>query len=94
MRNIILALAILLMPAAAIADHHKDKMAEADANKDGKISKEEFLAEKGEWFGKYDTNKDGQLDKSEMDSMMGDHKKKCDEHHKGGDHKGADHKAH
>lgn len=88
MKNIILALALLLVPASAFAgdkdhkDMHKEMMEKADADHDGKISKDEFLKEKEEWFTKYDANKDGKLEKSEMDTMMGEHKKKCDEHHK------------
>jgi hypothetical protein len=70
-----LALAAVLLTAPAFAkDHDKemcdktgkhsgmmwDKMLErADTNKDGKISKDEFLAEEAKHFDEMDTNKDG-----------------------------------
>ena len=41
-----------------------------DANKDGKISKDEFMKGHAAMFDTMDTNKDGSLDKTEMDKMM------------------------
>ncbi len=39
---------------------------ETDANKDGKISKEEFLASRMKWFDEVDVNHDGALDRDEL----------------------------
>ncbi|MCA1978959.1 MAG: hypothetical protein LDL19_06935 [Thiobacillus sp.] len=44
-------------------------MAMADANKDGKVTKEECDKHRAAMFEKYDTNKDGALDKAEMAKM-------------------------
>ena len=41
-----------------------------DANKDGKISKEEFIKGHEAMFAAMDANKDGFLDKSELGNMM------------------------
>lgn len=41
-----------------------------DANKDGKVSKEEFTKGHEAMFNKMDANKDGVLDKAEMGKMM------------------------
>ncbi len=47
------------------------KMSTVDADKDGKISREEFIKHHELIFDKKDTNKDGFLDESEMHHMMG-----------------------
>ncbi len=51
-------------------DHHGhrcgSKMSSVDLNKDGKISKEEFMKHHEAMFDKKDTNKDGVLDDTEM----------------------------
>lgn len=39
---------------------------ETDADKDGKISKEEFLANRMKWFDEVDVNHDGALDRDEL----------------------------
>ena len=41
-----------------------------DANKDGKVSKEEFIKGHEAMFAKMDANKDGVLDKAEMGKTM------------------------
>jgi uncharacterized low-complexity protein len=41
-----------------------------DANKDGKISKDEFVNGHAAMFDALDTNKDGSLDQAEMGKMM------------------------
>jgi len=55
-------------------DHHShqchQKMSSVDLNKDGKISKEEFMKHHEAMFDKKDSNKDGFLDESEMHGMM------------------------
>ena len=68
-----------------VADHHEAKsktmkegkcgegkcgMAMADANKDGKVSLEEFNTHHAAMFTKMDTNKDGAIDKDEMKKAM------------------------
>lgn len=69
-------------------DHHghqcPHKMSSADQNKDGKISKEEFMKHHEAMFDKKDTNKDGFLDDTEMHGMK-DHAHKHD-HQKDGGH--------
>jgi hypothetical protein len=72
-------------------DHHghpcPHKMSSADQNKDGKISKEEFMKHHETIFDKKDANKDGVLDDTEMHRMM-DHKHKHDyQKDKDGGHK-------
>ena len=71
-------------------DHHEHHghqcqhmMSSVDLNKDGKISKEEFMKHHEAMFDKKDTNKDGLLDEAEMHSMM-NHMHKHDQQ-KGGD---------
>ncbi len=48
----------------------KSGAAMMDANKDGKVSKEEFTKHHEAMFEKKDANKDGVLDKDEMGKMM------------------------
>lgn len=50
--------------------HECEHMASVDANKDGKISKEEFMKHHEAMFDKKDVNKDGFIDQSEMHRMM------------------------
>lgn len=74
----------------AYANHHEgahDKAAhghswkEADTNKDGAVSKDEFMAKQQahaeKKFAKLDTNNDGKVDEAEIKAMH----QKC-EHHK------------
>src|SRR4030065_1452304 len=55
-------------------DHHenhcKHMMSEVDLDKDGKISRREFMSHHGAKFDKKDINKDGFLDEAEMSKMM------------------------
>lgn len=60
------------------ADNHEHqghqcdhKMSSVDTDKDGKISREEFIKHHELMFDKKDSNKDGFLDESEMHHMMG-----------------------
>ena len=66
---------------------HKSMMEDADTNKDGVISHDEFNAahqkKTDEMFAKMDTNKDGKIDKAEQDAM----KDKMSKHCKMKDHK-------
>ena len=77
---------------AKSGDHHGHqcghKMSAVDLNKDGKISKEEFMKHHETMFDKKDTNKDGFLDDTEMHHMM-DHMHKHS-HSKEGDHAPSD----
>jgi len=55
------------------SSHHdqcSQKMSMIDQNKDGKISKDEFLKRYEDKFTALDANKDGFLDESEMHRMM------------------------
>jgi uncharacterized low-complexity protein len=46
-------------------------MSLADTNKDGKVTKEEFLKHHGAIFDEIDVNKDGSVDKTEADNFAG-----------------------
>lgn len=46
-------------------------MSLADVNKDGKVSKEEFIKHHEATFDRMDTNKDGSVDKAEADAFAG-----------------------
>jgi len=52
------------------AGEGKCGMSMMDANKDGKVSKEEFVKQHEAMFGTMDANKDGFLDNTEMGKMM------------------------
>lgn len=62
------------------------RMMEADTNKDGQISKTEFMAKHEAVFTEVDTNKDGMLDEKERQAMHGKMMKegKCGEGKCGG----------
>lgn len=90
----ILAISSLLLGLSqtASANHHEmnhdhpgDKMhswQDADANKDGVVSKDEFMAKHQaraeKMFSKMDENKDGKIDDAERKAMH----EKCDRHAK------------
>jgi hypothetical protein len=71
-------------------DKHCDRkhhgMQDADTNKDGAISKDEFMAQHqkmaDKMFGKMDANKDGKIDQAERDAMKEKMKEHHDEDHK------------
>jgi hypothetical protein len=50
--------------------HQCEHMSAVDTNKDGKISKEEFMKHHEAMFDKKDVNKDGFIDREEMHRMM------------------------
>ena len=78
----ILGMSFIFASSAAFAEDHKDKdmkvkghkghFAKLDADKDGKVSLDEFLVRSKGHFTKIDANKDGSLTKDEMKSA---HKK-------------------
>ena len=49
-------------------------MAKMDEDKDGKVSKAEFMGKPGAMFARMDTNKDGAIDQAEMAAAKKDHK--------------------
>ena len=74
----------------AYADNHskdgmhcdrKHTMQDADANKDGALSRDEFNAHHqkmaDEMFSKMDANKDGEIDQAERDGIKNKMAKKC-----------------
>ncbi len=74
-------------------DRKKHGMMDNDTNKDGAVSRDEFMsghqAHADKMFAKMDANKDGKIDQTERDAM----KEKWKEHHKSGEMEhGADHK--
>lgn len=72
--------------------HHQcdHSMSSVDSNKDGKISREEFIKHHEQMFDKKDTNKDGFLDESELHHMM-DHMHKHKHDHDSSHKKGSGH---
>ena len=90
----ILAISSLLLGLSqtANADHHEmnhdhagkhaHSWLDADANKDGVVSKDEFMAKHQQraekMFTKMDANKDGKIDDAERKAMQ----EKCDHHPK------------
>jgi uncharacterized low-complexity protein len=52
------------------ATENKCGAAMMDANKDGNVSKDEFMKAHEAKFAAMDANKDGSIDKAEMDKMM------------------------
>lgn len=75
-------------------DHHGHqcghKMSSVDLNKDGKISKEEFMKHHEAMFDKKDANKDGFLEDTEMHHMMDKMHKHDHDHAKEGGHAPSD----
>lgn len=59
---------------------HGDFFAKHDANSDGMISKEEFLAKAAERFDALDTDKDGSISKAESEAKRAEWKEKMKEH--------------
>src|SRR3546814_17558355 len=58
---------------------HGGMLAQADANKDGVITKAEFQAKPLQMFAKMDTNQDGTVTKAEREAMRDGMKKKMQE---------------
>ncbi len=95
LKLLVISSLVLGLTQVAYADHHEsshhegghDKAAhgqmwkDADTNKDGAVSKEEFLAKQQaraeKKFAKLDANNDGKVDEAEIKAMH----QKC-EHHK------------
>ncbi len=69
----------------------KHDMMEADTNKDGVISKDEFMAahqaRANKMFDMMDTNHDGKIDQAERDAMKGKWKEHHEEHEMGNEAK-------
>jgi Ca2+-binding EF-hand superfamily protein len=70
---------LCLLSAASMAQtmrHGGEGMFErADANNDGSVTKEEFIAARGEQFAKLDRNSDGYLDSTDMPKRMAERRK-------------------
>ena len=57
-------------PVNSAAPHtHEGVFEKADANHDGIVTKEEFLASEGQYFDSVDTNHDGKLSKEEIQAQ-------------------------
>ena len=83
----------------AQCDRKKHGMMDNDTNKDGAISRDEFMsghqARADKMFAKMDANKDGKVDQAERDAMKAKWKehRESGEHHKSGEMEhGPDHK--
>ena len=95
--------AILLASTAAVAGHHGDKdgkmcekkmakkFEKMDTDKDGAISKDEFITYKTSKFEKMDANNDGKLTMEEKKAYKEAKYKKKKEMKKDHDHKDHDH---
>lgn len=55
----------------------QQRFSEADANKDGRISREEFVNARGDWFSSVDSNGDGIIDANEMRAYTTERYKKA-----------------
>ena len=77
MKKLIIPSLLALLPVLANAQPpagRPSSMSEAfmmqlDANRDGKVSKAEFLANEENQFDKMDSNKDGDIDRTEIEAM-------------------------
>lgn len=63
--------------------HHQDMIEKLDTDKNGSVSKAEFLAFHEARFAEIDTNADGMLTKEEFDAKRAEWKEKRKEMHKG-----------
>lgn len=74
------AIMIISVPAFANESHMKEEMMKCDQNKDGSISKKEFLDSKERKFNEADNNSDGSLSSFEIDEMIKEKKERKDKH--------------
>lgn len=51
---------------ARIRARMQKRFDDADVNRDGRISREEFVAARMKWFGEVDANQDGVIDRGEL----------------------------
>ncbi len=76
MKHLLTAILFVLLCgsiSAAAAEQKKDMrvtLTKADTDKDGKITKAEFIRKKQEKFDRFDKNKDGFLDAAEQDKIV------------------------
>jgi Ca2+-binding EF-hand superfamily protein len=79
LRTLTAAALLSLLSASSIAQgmrHGGEGMFErADANNDGSVSKEEFIAARGQQFSKLDRNSDGYLDSSDVPERLAERRK-------------------
>ncbi|MGB4106532.1 MAG: EF-hand domain-containing protein [Alphaproteobacteria bacterium] len=69
--------------------HHQSFIEKFDTDKDGAISKAEFLAMHEQRFAEFDTNSDGKISKEESDAKKAEWKEKRKEMHGKKDAEGA-----
>ncbi len=77
MKNTIILFIVSLLPTLAAAQAPAGKpasmseafMQQLDGDKDGKVSKEEFLAPHEQQFSNMDANKDGAIDRAEIEAV-------------------------
>ena len=72
MRRLAIAVALLLVPLAALAqDSRADYLRQFDTNGDGRVSEAEYVAYMSQGFYRMDTNHDGILETSELPGGRG-----------------------
>ena len=60
--------AVIEEAVAKLRARMQARFAEADTSKDGKITRDEFVAARNEWFAAVDTNGDGIIDQTELNT--------------------------
>ena len=83
MKKLLSILLVLGFVTVVSAKGHGKHFKEMDADKNGKISLDEFKNAKGKWFEKIDANKDGTLSKEEVQKHHESRKGKGKGKHKG-----------
>ena len=74
-----LAASVCALALPAFAQHHKPpRLENLDTNKDGNVSKDEFMVKPAEHFSKIDTNGDGTISKEEFMVKPTEHFSKMD----------------
>lgn len=79
LRTLAAAALLSLLSTSSIAQgmrHGGEGMFErADANKDGSVTKEEFIAARGQQFSRFDRNSDGYLDSNDVPKRLAERRK-------------------
>ena len=71
--------AVIEEAVAKLRARMQARFAEADANKDGEVTREEFVNARGAWFDSVDTNADGAIDPAELKAYLAERSRKARE---------------